>query len=81
MNENIEYFEGNENMSKVEFKVHGVHQFEKILKAKAVQINATVANQVAITFNDQPLNVKRFQEYVNMYPTSVLEKRPEALAR
>ncbi|CAL5056798.1 unnamed protein product [Urochloa decumbens] len=84
--ENVEVFEGKQNMSKVEFQIplrddEDEGHFQKIMKTRAIQIQATMGNELNIQFNGQKLDVRSFSKYVNMYPKKVLESRAEALPR
>jgi len=50
------------------------------MKTRAIQIQATIGNELNIQFNGQKLDVVRsFSKYVNMYPKKVLESRTQAL--
>ncbi|RLM69324.1 DNA topoisomerase 2-like isoform X2 [Panicum miliaceum] len=83
MKPEIGSYDGSHNWSRVRFKFFGTSTegFEKLLKTRLVEINATIANKVTIEYNDQTLDVKNFSQLVDVYPSMILEKRPDANKR
>jgi len=76
-------YDGSHNWSRVRFKFFDTSNegFEKLIKTRLVEINATVANKVSIEYNEQTLDVKKFSQLVDVYPSMILEKRPDANKR
>jgi len=71
------------NWLRVRFKFFDTSNegFDKLIKTRLVEINATVANKVSIEYNEQTLDVKKFSQLVDVYPSMILEKRPDANKR
>jgi hypothetical protein len=83
MKPDIGSYDGSHNWSRVRFKFFSScpEGLEKLIKTRLIEINATIANKVSIEYNGQQLDVKSFSQLVDVYPSMILEKRPDANKR